>query len=107
MELLRGMLEEQYAVDTARLTRLTVHAALPRPSGPDARALELRSSSVRQRIADTARALRLMSEGTYGRCEDCRRPIPLGRLRAMPYATRCVGCDRRVTRWPAVVPAAS
>jgi DnaK suppressor protein len=31
-------------------------------------------------------------EGTYGLCEICGEPIPLGRLRALPEATRCVRC---------------
>jgi RNA polymerase-binding transcription factor DksA len=95
MELLRGMLEEQYAVDTARLTRMTVHAALPSRFGRDMRTRDVRTASVRQRMADTARALRRMSEGTYGVCEDCHKGIPLGRLRATPQATRCVPCERR------------
>jgi DnaK suppressor protein len=95
MELLRGMLEEQYAVDTSRLTRMTVHAVLPSRFGRDERALDMQAASVRQRMAETARALRRMSEGTYGVCEDCRKAIPLGRLRATPQATQCVLCERR------------
>lgn len=95
MELLRGMLEEQYAVDTARLTRMTVHAALPQHFGRDVRTLAVQAASVRQRIAETAQALWRMSEGTYGVCETCHKPIPLGRLRAVPYATRCTFCERR------------
>ncbi|WP_285691488.1 TraR/DksA C4-type zinc finger protein [Actinoplanes sp. NBRC 103695] len=35
-----------------------------------------------------------MSEGTRGTCEDCHRPIPLGRLRAMPQARHCTRCHR-------------
>jgi RNA polymerase-binding transcription factor len=95
MELFRGMLEEQYAVDTARLTRMTVHAALPPRFGREMRTLAVQTASVRQRIAETARALRRMSEGTYGVCEDCHKAIPFGRLRATPQATSCVACERR------------
>lgn len=95
LELLRGMLEEQYAVDTARLTRMTVHAALPQQFGRDRHTLAAQTAFVRERIAATARALRLMSEGAYGTCEDCRRPIPLGRLRATPQATQCASCEHR------------
>ncbi|WP_163784716.1 TraR/DksA C4-type zinc finger protein [Myxococcus vastator] len=29
----------------------------------------------------------------YGECEDCGDEIPLGRLRAMPYAEFCVTCQ--------------
>jgi DnaK suppressor protein len=94
MELLRGMLEEQYVMDTDRLTRMTVSAALPQQFGRDPRTAAVHTASVRQRIAETAHALRRMSEGTYGRCEDCQNPIPLGRLRATPQATRCAPCER-------------
>ena len=98
LELLRGMLEEQYAADTARLTRMTVRAALPQHLGRDARTLAMQTAVVRQRIAATAHALRRMSEGTYGRCEDCGKGIPLGRLRATPQAARCVRCERHEVR---------
>lgn len=36
-----------------------------------------------------------LAAGTYGSCEKCRRPIPLGRLRAVPAARHCVACQRR------------
>jgi DnaK suppressor protein len=93
VELLRGMLEDEFAVQTARLTQLTVYARLPRHAGFDQRTLEAHARSARERIADTAYALRRMSEGTYGVCAACRRPIPLGRLRAAPSATCCARCD--------------
>ncbi|MFI7602223.1 TraR/DksA family transcriptional regulator [Actinoplanes sp. NPDC049681] len=94
MELLRGMLEEEFAAQTARLTQLTVYARLPRHGGHDPHTLEMLAASARRRIAETAHALRRMSEGSYGVCADCRRPIPLGRLRALPCATRCGVCER-------------
>jgi DnaK suppressor protein len=34
-----------------------------------------------------------MSEGAYGRCEDCNLPIGDERLAALPSATRCVKCQ--------------
>jgi len=95
MELLHCMLEEQYTVDIARLTQLRVHAALPQHAGYDARTLDLQIASVQQRIAETAQALRRMSEGSYGLCADCHRPIPLGRLRVAPQATHCTLCQGR------------
>jgi RNA polymerase-binding transcription factor DksA len=95
IELLRTMLEEQFAVHTARLKQLTVYARLPRHAGYDTHTLTVLATSARQRIAETALALRRMSEGTYGVCEDCHRPIPLGRLRAVPHAAQCTLCERR------------
>ena len=40
-------------------------------------------------------AMQLMTEGWYGVCEDCRRPISRERLTARPEATRCVECQGR------------
>jgi RNA polymerase-binding transcription factor DksA len=94
MELFRRMLEEEFAVQTTRLTELTVYARLPRRSGDERRVLDAQAASARQRIADTAQALRRMSEGTYGMCADCHNPIPLGRLRGVPYASYCARCER-------------
>ncbi len=33
--------------------------------------------------------------GTYGDCEGCGKPIPLSRLRAIPYANDCIDCRRK------------
>ncbi|HET6534271.1 MAG TPA: TraR/DksA C4-type zinc finger protein [Actinoplanes sp.] len=93
MELLRTMLEEQFAVHTTRLTELTVYGRMRRSADRDPQALELLAASARQGIADTAQALRRMTEGTYGVCEGCHMPIPLGRLRALPHATHCARCE--------------
>lgn len=40
-------------------------------------------------------ALRRLNEGTYGICEDCGRPISPERLKAVPFARRCVECQRK------------
>ena len=40
-------------------------------------------------------AMQRMTEGRYGFCEDCHRPIPTERLTARPEATRCIECQRR------------
>ncbi|WP_433359576.1 TraR/DksA family transcriptional regulator [Actinoplanes sp. CA-142083] len=92
LELLRTMLEEQFALHTNRLTDLTVYGRLPGHGGYDPRTLEALAAASRQAIAETAGALRRMSEGTYGVCEDCYRTIPLGRLRVVPHARHCTQC---------------
>jgi RNA polymerase-binding protein DksA len=38
-------------------------------------------------------ALLRVSDGTYGRCEVCDRPIELKRLEAAPHASRCIDCQ--------------
>ena len=39
-------------------------------------------------------ALQRLDEGTYGICEDCQQPINEERLKAMPFARRCIDCQR-------------
>jgi DnaK suppressor protein len=39
---------------------------------------------------DVRRALVKLDEGSYGLCDVCGRPIPEGRLEALPWATLCV-----------------
>jgi RNA polymerase-binding transcription factor DksA len=48
----------------------------------------------RQRAAVVA-ALSRVQAGSYGRCVDCGRPVPEGRLEARPEAARCVACQAK------------
>ncbi|GAA5040992.1 DnaK suppressor protein [Thermocatellispora tengchongensis] len=43
-------------------------------------------------------ALARLDEGRYGRCVDCDKPVPEGRLEARPEAARCVQCQSRLER---------
>jgi DnaK suppressor protein len=38
-------------------------------------------------------ALARLESGHYGRCVECRDEISEARLRALPFAVRCVGCE--------------
>jgi DnaK suppressor protein len=40
------------------------------------------------------RAILMIREGRYGTCEDCDGPIPIARLKALPYSVMCVDCQR-------------
>ena len=40
-------------------------------------------------------AIRRFDEGTYGICSDCEIDISPKRLEALPFATRCKGCQER------------
>lgn len=46
-------------------------------------------------IEDIEHALARLEDGSYGRCEQCSRPIPLERLVAIPHARFCVPCQAR------------
>lgn len=48
-----------------------------------------------QTLVEIADALDRLDKGTFGRCEDCGRPIPRARLQALPYARHCVECARK------------
>jgi RNA polymerase-binding transcription factor DksA len=65
------------------------------------RGMEQRSESIQAEIRNIDSALTKMEEGGYGRCEACRRPIKLKRLRAIPWTRYCVQCaDMRETFTP-------
>src|ERR1700759_3092021 len=56
--------------------------------------------SAQQQRGSVLAALGRMSEGTYGSCVDCRKPVPDGRLEARPDAARCVACQAKYDRRP-------
>ena len=41
-------------------------------------------------------ALRRLDDGEYGLCEDCGEEIMAGRLKALPFARRCLSCQQQV-----------
>ncbi len=43
-------------------------------------------------------ALARLAAGTFGACVRCGRPIPLDRLEALPWAPRCIDCQRIADR---------
>ncbi len=43
-------------------------------------------------------AFRRLEQGRYGLCEECGREIALERLEALPFATRCVDCQKDQNR---------
>ena len=45
-------------------------------------------------LSSIEKALEQMRDGTYGLCEHCNKKIPLARLKALPYATTCIECQR-------------
>jgi len=56
-------------------------------------------------ITEIHAALQRMIDGTYGKCLDCGRAVPLARLRAVPTAAFCVECARQEEITPPGAPA--
>jgi DnaK suppressor protein len=46
-------------------------------------------------LAAINEAIARIEDGSYGECDGCGKPIPLTRLRAIPYAVDCIGCRRK------------
>jgi DnaK suppressor protein len=89
--------------------RLLEHARPPRdlvrPDALDAakdleeERLWLAVSERREEIhAQIEEAVQLFLEGRYGRCVDCRMVISPARLRALPFAIRCLACQKRLEK---------
>ncbi len=47
----------------------------------------------RRELDAVVAALQRLDDGRYGRCGDCATDIPFDRLKAEPWALRCVGCE--------------
>lgn len=83
-----------------RLTR--IRANLGRRLDPDSkeRAKELEDSDVVDALGNDAteelalirRTLGRLDDGSYGNCSDCGDAIGEARLKAYPYADRCIDC---------------
>ncbi|GJQ58571.1 MAG: TraR/DksA family transcriptional regulator [Candidatus Scalindua sp. AMX11] len=46
----------------------------------------------RSELEDINKALTRIERGEYGNCTVCNKPIPLERLKAIPYTDHCVAC---------------
>jgi len=39
-------------------------------------------------------ALKRLDDGSFGLCQQCNQPIAMSRLKAVPYASHCINCQR-------------
>ena len=51
-----------------------------------------------QQLELVTEALARLDEGTFGTCVRCGRPIAPDRLEALPWAARCIDCQRLAAR---------
>src|SRR6516164_8656985 len=100
--------EEIAKVLTTRLSELRTHHAKvdrelkkPLPADFEEQATELENQEALEVIEKTEATeihqieatLKRISEGTYGSCAKCGRPIDPRRLKALPTAATCVPCS--------------
>ena len=52
----------------------------------------------RHELDEVQAAQARLETGSFGVCEGCRGAIPLSRLRAVPWARHCLGCQARDER---------
>lgn len=91
---LRASLNEEFALQTARLKELTeISADTGDPGEAHNQAALL--AATRHSLNQITVALRRIAEGTYGRCEKCDTPIPAERLEVLPHARFCMPCQQK------------
>ena len=56
------------------------------------------ASSRQESLYDIEDAIRRIDEGTYGACETCGGAIELPRLKALPFAKKCMNCQNAAER---------
>ena len=91
-----------------RLTELRTHFAKvdreihkPLPADSEDQAIELENQEALEVIGRTElteirqieAALKRISEGTYGACAKCGKPIDPRRLKTLPTAATCISCS--------------
>lgn len=82
-------------------SELSAHDQHPADQGTETVEMEQSQSLLEQvetSLGEIEHALRRVSEGTYGRCEACGRPIGDDRLDARPAARYCVEDQSRRER---------
>ncbi|MBI4596853.1 MAG: TraR/DksA C4-type zinc finger protein [Candidatus Omnitrophica bacterium] len=45
-------------------------------------------------------ALKRLDDGSFGLCQQCSEPITMSRLKAVPYASLCISCQRAKEQKP-------
>lgn len=95
LDTVRRTLQDQFNQQTEQLARLTAHRTDPEHIGLEPDTVAALIDSTRQALADTTKALKRMTDGSYGHCEQCGGEIPAERLEILPHARFCVPCQSR------------
>ena len=76
------------------LSAYTIHMADMAADTYD-RELSLNLASTEQQILyQIDEALKRLDDGSFGLCQQCNQPIAMSRLKAVPYASMCIDCQR-------------
>ncbi len=97
---LRSELLQKKEELTGRLERITVNLRRGYEADSKERAIQLQDSEVVDALGNEARAelkkisaaLARLKSGEFGICIDCGMPIDEGRIKAYPYALKCINC---------------
>jgi RNA polymerase-binding transcription factor DksA len=81
---------------------------VPEPGSPPEQAATVSAAALLSRLQGQEKheldeitdALARLESGTYGVCQGCGHAVPLARLRALPAARHCLGCQARQERRP-------
>ena len=95
-----GWVEKNYigksGKDTSgEISSFPVH---PADAGTDSMEMEkayLIGAASSETLEDIEEALQSIERGDYGKCVECGKEIPRGRLEALPYAKLCLECKAR------------
>ena len=90
----------ELGVRHARLEAHLHHKNGPAPADFEEQATERENDEVLEALDDAALqeltligdAIAAMDAGTYGRCVECGKAIPFGRLQVLPFTPVCVKC---------------
>jgi len=91
---------------SARLDNIKRNITQGRSADSQEQAQELENAEVVDALGNEARhelhliakALDQIKQGTYGACGDCGAGIPPARLKAQPFAERCIDCATKAER---------
>jgi len=93
-ELLASIRSEPEALSIMRTPDEVEFAVKTAEQDVSAVTADLRSQTLREIEGALAR----VSRGSYGICESCGEEIPPARLKAIPWARRCVTCEELISR---------
>jgi DnaK suppressor protein len=97
----RALLDEQRRYQIADIVELSSDTLTPQADmedtsrAGDLHVVSLLIAAARQQLQETEAALARIDAGSYGHCESCAVAIIPERLKLLPAARYCIGCQAR------------